>query len=148
MKKLWIPFVAGFLAFVFIFTVQSNSYAAVGNYSVSTYIKGTRNNHWTPVIAANSNHTLYVVVDNYNKFDIRYYLMDVKTKKKISATDGVSTHGLTNKGEKRHIFKGLYGKYQLRIYCSDDYWDDNTKKCNAKATVYNYKPKGFTPTSH
>ena len=97
MKKIWIPIIATFLAFAFVFTSQTASFAAVGNYSVSTYIKGSRNNHWTSTISANSKHKLRVVVDNYNKFDIRYYVTDVKTKKRV-----LSEHGLTSAGHKTY----------------------------------------------
>ncbi|WP_028776530.1 hypothetical protein [Shimazuella kribbensis] len=71
---------------------------------------------------------------NNNKFDIRYYVVDVKTKKRV-----LRESGQTSAGQKTHIITGLYGKYQLRLYCADNYgWDDNSKKCNAAATVYNY----------
>ncbi|MCH5586553.1 hypothetical protein MK805_16565 [Shimazuella sp. AN120528] len=149
MKKLWMSSMIAVLAFVFVFTFEANSFATnhVGNQKVSTYIKGKRNLHWTKAISANSNYKLYVVVENYNKFNVAYYIKDAKTNKFVKFSDGAIIKGQQDKGTKKYIIKGVNGQYKLKLYCADKspypWGDDNSKKCNAKATVYNYKPKNF-----
>jgi hypothetical protein len=139
MKKIWMSCTICLLALVLVFTSQTEIVAAknVGNYSVSTYIKGKRNNHWTKAIEANSKHTIYVVVNNKNKFNIGFYIKDTKTNK------FVKFGGKDDKGQVKIKLTNVRSTYKLRLACTDNYFHDNSKKCNATATMYNYKPKGF-----
>lgn len=131
MRKIWLPCTAAILAFLFIFSVQSNSFAAGKKSSVSTYIKGARNDHWTGKISTNSNRKLRIVISNNNGSTVAFHVTNVKSKKKVISETK------SGKGKKTYTVSRITGTYQLRLYCYDKR-PYNRTHCNAKATVYNY----------
>lgn len=130
MRKIWIPFLASILALTFLFSVHSHSFAAVKKTSVSTYIKGTRSDHWTPKISTTSKHKLRIVITNNNSSTVAFHVTNVKSK------DKVISKTKSGKGKKTYTVSAS-GTFQLKLYCYDKR-PYNRDHCNAKAVVYNY----------
>src|SRR6478752_4669761 len=109
MRKIWLPCMAAILALTFVFSVQSNSFAASKKTSVSTYIKGTRAEHWTPKISTTSKRMFKIVISNNNNSTIAFHMTNVKTKKKIIEE--------TKRGKGKQTYKvsNVSGTYQLLI---------------------------------
>ncbi|MCH5583728.1 hypothetical protein MK805_01935 [Shimazuella sp. AN120528] len=134
MKKFWISCTAAVLALVFVFTIQSNTLAATGNWSVYVSIYKTRNHAYSQALSVTSKHMIVWQVATHNNIDMKWYIKDTKTGVIIKRGKRTSQGVYSGK------IYGLTNQYRLYLQCDDNYWYsfNNNNKCDGDGSLANY----------